>query len=292
MKNTILFCIGLSMMISVASQEYIPLVQENSEWNDLVVIKTGPFPWDTLYWTETRIIGSDTTIGSHTYKKLFMSSEEFPVNWQYAGGIREEDQKVWFLGTNNFPEHEIYDFSVDVGDTINYHLDIMVVDSIAYKPIYGQNRKHIYFTYPYGLGTELWIEGIGSNFGLLYANSAGFVGGRSWLLCKTEDGVTVYMNPNYNTCYLKTTSIDENMKLSVGVYPNPVSDHLWISIPEEITIQNISVEVFNTAGRSIVITRPNSHTFSIETGHLPAGLYIAVVKSDGRVAGQVRFVKR
>jgi len=57
-------------------------------------------------------------------------------------------------------------------------------------------------------------------------------------------------------------------------------------------IQNITVELFNTAGRSIVITRPNSHTFSIETGNLPAGLYIAVVKSEGRVAGRVRVVKR
>jgi hypothetical protein len=290
MKNTILFCIGLSMMISVTSQEYIPLVQENSEWNDLVVIMTGPFPWDTLYWTETTIIGSDTTIGSHTYKKLFMSSEEFPVNWQYAGGIREEGQKVWVVGTNNFPEREIYDFSVAQGDTIEYYMEIIIVDSVAYKPIYGQNRKHIYLSY--FNTTELWIEGIGSNRGLMYSGTAGVVGGGFWFLCKTEDGVTVYMNPNYNTCYLKTTSIDENMKLSVGVYPNPVSDHLWISIPEEMPIQNISVEVFNTAGRSIVITRPNSHTFSIETGHLPAGLYIAVVKSEGRVAGMVRVVKR
>jgi hypothetical protein len=260
------------------SQEYIPLVQESSEWNDLVVTMTGPYPWDTLHFTETRIIGGDTTIGSHTYKKLFKSTEEFPANWQYAGGIREEGQKVYSVGTNiNFPEREIYDFSVIQGDTIEYYMETIIVDSVAYKPIYGQNRKHIYLSY--FNTTELWIEGIGSNRGLLYSGSAGVDGGRYWFLCKTEDGVTVYMNPNYNTCYLKTTSINENIKPIIGVYPNPTTNYLWISIPDEMPLEGLTVEVFNTAGLSMTTTRPASHTFSIETGHLPSGFYFVRINT-------------
>ncbi|MFU8843573.1 MAG: T9SS type A sorting domain-containing protein [Bacteroidales bacterium] len=131
----------------------------------------------------------------------------------------------------------------------------------------------------YSSAHELWIEGVGSNRGILESGTAGYVGGWRWFLCMSQNEELIYMNPNYNTCYLKTTSINENIKPIIGVYPNPTTNYLWISIPAEMPLEGLTVEVFNTAGLSMTTTRPASHNFSIETGHLPSGLYFVRINT-------------
>jgi len=242
MKTLIALFFGLTISGLIYSQDYYPIVQENNEWSTLIVIQTGSYPWDTTYWTERHKLSGDTIIENQTYKKVYKTSEEFPLNWDYWGGIREENKKVWRLGTNNYPESLIYDFNLNVGDTIwLYEYDPMIVDSIGYKPINDENRKHIYFSYPgYPSLTELWIEGIGSNRGILVPGTGTVVGGRFWFLCMKENGDVIYMNPNYNNCFL-LTEIEEISNSIMQVYPNPAHDKIKIKNSKNIRIESISL---------------------------------------------------
>jgi hypothetical protein len=250
MKNSILLIAGFLTIISISGQNYFPLVQENNEWTTLIVIQSGPYPWDTTFWTDNYRLSGDTVINNQTYTKLYKSQEEFPTNWNYCAGLREENQKVWRNGTNNYPEMLIYDFTLNLGDTINlWDDDPMIVDSIVNKPINNENRKHIYFSYPgYPSLSELWIEGIGSNRGILEPGSGTFEGGSSWLLCMKENGAIIYSNPNYNSCFL-ITKIEEINNSLIEAYPNPAEDLIKISNLENIRIESISL--FDLSGQKI-----------------------------------------
>jgi hypothetical protein len=250
MKTLITLFFGLTISGLIYSQDYYPIVQENNEWSTLIVNEAGPYPWDTTYYTERHKLSGDTIINGQTYKKVYKTSEEFPLNWGYWGGIREENKKVWRLGTNNYPERLIYDFSLNVGDTIwLYEYDPMILDSIGYKHINNENRKHMYFSYPgYPSLTELWIEGIGSSKGILEPGTATVDGGGFWFLCMKENGEIIYMNPNYNNCFLITGIAEMNNSL-IQVYPNPAKDIIRITNIDNIQIESISL--FDLKGQKL-----------------------------------------
>jgi len=49
----------------------------------------------------------------------------------------------------------------------------------------------------------VWIEGIGSNYGLMSNESIfGRIGAATLLLCCKENGAYIYQNTKYNVCYL------------------------------------------------------------------------------------------
>ena len=230
MKTLISFFFGLMISGFIYSQDYHPLVQENNEWNVLMVIG---YPYDTTYWTMTYKIYGDTIISNQTYKKVYKS-------WEYEGGIREEEQKVWYFSKYGNAETQIYDFTLDVGDTVTFLVDPMVVDSISYIEINGEDRKQIYFS-PLLQFIEHWIEGIGSNLGILQSGSSAIVGWRTWFLCMSEDGELIYMNPNYSSCYLNNTEIVEVHNPKIQVYPNPTSGKINIRNSENVKIESISI---------------------------------------------------
>ena len=273
MKTTFTLFLGLAISGLIYSQDYYPIVQENNEWNVLQVVYPGTGnPWDTIYWTETFKLTGDTIISEQTYKKVFFSEEEIPMNWEYEGGIREEDKKVWYFPKYGNGETMIYDFTVNVGDTVGYlYQAVMVVDSITFHEISGVERKHIYFSYidfsPY---TELWIEGIGSNYGIFSSGSGGSLGGWTWLLCMSENEDLIYMNPNYNSCHLISTKIEEINNSIIQVYPNPASEIIKIENIENLKIETISL--IDIKGKKIIEFENNRNYLDIS--RISSGIYL------------------
>ena len=279
MKTLITLLFGLVISGMVYSQDYYPIVQENNEWNVLQVVYPGTGnPWDTIYWTESYKITGDTIISEQTYKKVYFSEEETPPNWEYKGGIREEDEKVWYFPKYGNGETKIYDFTLNVGDTLGYQYQaVMVVDSIAFHEISGVERKHIYFSYidfsPY---TELWIEGIGSNYGIFSVGSGGSLGGWTWLLCMSENEDLIYMNPNYNSCHLISTDIEETDNSIIEIYPNPARDKINIKNTESIKIESISI--IDLKGQKLLEFEKNKT--ELDLSEISTGIYLLMVTSE------------
>ncbi len=284
MKKFVIISVFLSFNFAF-SQEYYPLVEENNEWNTIFEVYTPP-NMPAIYWTESFKISGDTVINEKNYKKLYKTDEEFPVNWTYWGGLREENQKIWHIGTNNYPEQQLYDFMVNVGDTVSFLYAPMVVDSIVNKPINGANRKHIYFSYFDPFFTEYWIEGIGSNLGVLQSGFGNAIGGWSWTLCKFEDGELVYMNPDYNSCYLVSTGIEENKAgPELTISPNPVRGQFELrsSMFEVEGLKIISI--YNGEGRKVKEIRntEESESITINAEGWNRGLYLIRLETGGKV---------
>jgi len=65
-----------------------------------------------------------------------------------------------------------------------------------------------------------------------------------------EDGELIYMNPNYNSCYLINTNVEEIQYSSIQVYPNPTKDKIYIKNSENVKIESISL--FELKGKKIM----------------------------------------
>ena len=272
MKNLILFFLLLLLNLSAFSQEYYPLIEEEKSWSVMIVIQTGEWPpFDTTYYTVNYYITGDSMLNDIQYKKLFSSTEEMPTNWDLTGLIREDSTKsVWYKRIIDENEVRLYDFSLNTGDSLKLGYDTLFyyhVDSVTTCTINGTQRNK-YWVSSVNDWHETWIEGVGSNKGIINSASASMVGGRTWLLCVSDSGELIYQNPNYESCYL-VTGIHENEKPIIQIYPNPAKDLLTIKNDNNIKIKSIMLT--NITGQTIRQFDPGRIHLNISS--IPPGLY-------------------
>ncbi len=255
------------------SQDYYPLIEENKTWNVISVILVGPYQWDTTYSTITYEFSGDTIIDSQTYLKLYESNEEFPANWNLWCYMREDnDKRIWYRRDSDDDEMLMYDFSVEAGDSVLVGLFepvYLTIDSINTIYINQADRKKYWLsckTMPEY--RETWFEGVGSNKGLCWGSSVYIVGGWCWFLCMSENEELIYMNPNYEACYL-ITEINEIDKPTIKIYPNPVKNLFRIENIKNIEIESISLTNINGQ----IIKRFDSRKTQLDISEITSGLY-------------------
>lgn len=132
--------------------------------------------------------------------------------WKVSGYIREFDQAVYFSDLKNM-EGKVYDFGAREGQTLrlanycnNEFLDMMDVKVLHIDTVEYQAKRRKRFEVNYGgRKTAYWIEGIGSEYGLLNS-CVGMVGGFRELLCVQDDSSLLYKNVGRGTCYMSNQS--------------------------------------------------------------------------------------
>lgn len=285
-KNIIKLSLILFIVLDIyplKGQEYSPLLEEGRTWNILENTWSGTIFGGT-YKTRTIACMGDSIIDGVTYKKLYSSFEENPVNWSLTFLAREDDSmKVWKRNTVLNIDRLVYDFSLSVGDMATFHWwsyedpYTMIVDSISEIIINGTPRKQIWFmpTGAHPVLKEAWIEGIGSNLGLIYSGLMGVVGGWYGLLCVSENDNSIYKTDleNFYGCYYVYNgpgSTIENEKQDILIYPNPASDKVTV---EGDNIKTITV--YNIIGQEIEIIKvDNEAKKDITISSYENGVYI------------------
>lgn len=173
--------------------------------------------WGCGGTTTTRF--TDQYFPGDQYLDVIECEDSLMQVWDIVGFIREDTiAKQVFFKTGG-QEGLIYDFSLEVGDTVqpdnfymNYDLSPLVCDSIDQVNINGEmkNRFHLFHTLwserdPY-YPSEIWIEGVGSNYGILHSGFGSLLmgGGTVSMLCCNQNGNTIYMDSLFNKCYFDT----------------------------------------------------------------------------------------
>ena len=123
------------------------IVNENGLWS---TVEVHCMPWGNNYSTYFIKFSEDTVIDQFTYKKAWISEDEFHSNWNFYGFIREDEEHQVFLKPPGYAEGKVYDFDVEVGDTITarniylnadtLHFVVTQVDSVLMLDRY---RKRI-----------------------------------------------------------------------------------------------------------------------------------------------------
>jgi hypothetical protein len=257
--------------MTLRAQEYVPIIQDGNEWNTLLVITDN---WPNYTYTNfVDWCSGDTIIEDVRYTKIMGTANgDDPRLFSL---LREEEGKVWYRDLNHQTDILLYDFTANVGDTL--FESYLVVDSISIEHIGGVDRKKYWFGLeyeftgePYAL--ETWIEGIGSDLGLLNSGSYYYCGSYSRALCFHQNGELVWYNPEYGSC---TVTGVEEIKEPIFIYPNPAKEMATIGGSEVAEVQ-----VYNAFGQ-LVNTIHGTNEISV-TG-LAEGVYLLrVTATDGK----------
>jgi len=272
-KVTIVMLLFMFMgAVSLKAQNIDQLVAEGKQWN--VVITHVPWPPINRV-TDVYKVEGDTMVEGTAYKLLLSTRSEHFTNWELCGLLRENEGQVFHrkYGWNHTfaAENLLYDFSLLPGDTICYNSSCMLLLRISDTILEdGTIRNRYDFQYVadgYLLDEyETWVEGMGSELGLLYPGSRLLVGEISDLLCYYENEDLVWQNPDFNSCFINTDGLGEDVTEAVSVYPNPAK--------EMITIKGASVDevkIYNALGH---LVKALKNTNEICVSDLQQGLYV------------------
>jgi hypothetical protein len=172
--------------------------------------------WTGSYWfyngmcgctvfNNYKIIG-DSIVNNVSYKKIISENGDCSCNWsipQNAGLVREDTiaKKVYFIPINSNSEVIIYDFTQNVGDTVNSFLSCgnqLVIQSIDSISINGLYHKRFNIS-DCGVGTS-FIEGVGNTQGFLQSTFSFEFGG---ILNCIIQGDSVLFVSGQGSCFAK-----------------------------------------------------------------------------------------
>ena len=200
--------------------DYHPIVEDGKQWNVLFSYPWNP-PEPQHKYTDIYKIEGDTLVDGVSYKVMYTTRNEDLTGWSVCGVIREtEDKQVLYRRDGSSYDEILYDFSMEVGDTITmsgngFYPDWMFVIETNEILVNGEPRQQIVLEYPWG-DQEVWIEGIGSLYGIINSGSLFLMGGSTDLLCYYEDGDLIWQNttPGYNECYIVNSGQQGNLAVT------------------------------------------------------------------------------
>ncbi len=298
MKKIFIVIVVYLVQGQVNAQIYHPFPDSNAVWSEF---HHAPIYGGLTSFSYRNILSNkDTIINTKTYHQLFYSLIDtvFSNNQtiSYNGGFREKDKQIYYIPKDSLHEYLIYDFSLGVGDTINYtysafsgyygfgvfdSLKVSSIDSVLIND--GTFRKRINFSawtnggYPILLSYAQWIEGIGNNMGLLCPIPKIPTNGTdNQLVCCKNNDMICYYNNSFQQCFGFNTDINENkLKDDIKIFPNPTHDIITI---EGTALK--SYTIIDMLGRKYKEAEfADASQNSIYVGDLPKGMYFVAVKT-------------
>ncbi len=266
-------------------------------------------------WLKT---GNDTIIGGNKYKIIMSSNDESHSMWVKGLGsdkkellLREESGKVYQYHSEIIGESLLYDFDLHAGDVISRLLNPGIweseltsrVDLVRDTIIDNISRKIFYISnsVDYGGGTrpEIWIEGIGSSWGLFRQNISYFTTGEAIdvsnsLMCFYQEDKLIYHDAKYDNCYYQqwfTGNQHIEEKAKINVYPNPSSGVFTIQVTNEVG--NFSVSIYNITGKLIQTYQVgNSGLLEVNLSGMEKGVYLVRLERKGRLLVTEKIIIR
>jgi hypothetical protein len=276
---------------------YCPFPENNVIWCDSFGFDGNP---TSACGVSSITITGDTIIDSAIYHKLFKSEFYYQsgvnyhcstnnplVFWSgYKGAIRQDtiQRKVFYREPNSTTDSLLYDFSLNVGDTIKSYIKILcpdsptVVTSIDSVLIGTHYRKRWTVNQYFCISNAQIIEGIGSASGLLEPFINTGVGGQTTykLYCFSQNNQTLY--PYYSLtsgCSLITSIQEQTSNDLISISPNPSSGQFTI---ETNSTDKKNIDLFNINGKH-VFSDIISEKAIIDMTNLNEGIYILVIKT-------------
>ncbi len=292
----ILFISILFLQLAIAKGQawiYHPMPDSNAVWRQYHLNWSGgPTGCDFEY---QYTMNSDTIIGTYTYHKIYTTGigniycpPEYYYHF-YVGGMRQDipAKKVYFHSYNDTTERLLYDFSLNVGDTIKRYYNgtegysfssftsgaalITEIDSVLVGSNYYKRFKNLNSSANFE-----FIEGVGSKSGLIETWMPGLEA--SWrLTCFKKNDTIIYSPPYSGTCDLVDSSWVgiykyNKIEIAVSISPNPNNGQMTLSYH---LAQTAELSIYDMQGRRLITYTlpPNNQTLNLNLEELNAGIY-------------------
>ncbi len=231
----------------------------------------------------------DSLIGGVHYSKVI--SEGYSGGCfilGYEGALRYDSVNniVFIILPDSINEQVLYDFNMQIGDTINgpFHQNdvyqVVSIDTVVYA---GISRKRWMFgslmnTNPY------IVEGIGNIEGLFTPLDR--IQEMYSLVCFSYKSFSLYPDSNY-VCQTFDEIKNVERDFNLNIYPNPIHDEA-LFVLQNCLIQ--SVKLYNILGENIFSVNVNTHEFRFNRSNLPNGIYYSIVHSENRDFKNLIFI--
>ncbi len=286
LRQSILFIICINLLLphnNLYSEEYTEFNFEKGIWIE-AEYNYGDFADRQIYCS------GDTILNEQSFHKLYESAIVVTMPGgipdttihQYLGAIRENDSKqVLFQGGYNTEPEIIYDFNLQIGDTVRLWAQYNIVDSIDSVEVCGKIRNRYWIN---GISRhESIIEGVGFSNGLLGYNRPSSQIGESYyrLKCYTEK-----LNSSCAECSLVLKH--NNISLSSMTYPNPAQNVLHIKAPrliQAVMLNDVNGRCFHSQQNI------RSYTHTIDMTNCKPGLYTIIMIYDNNICHSEIIIK-
>ncbi len=295
-----------------AQDEYHPLLDTSAIWNFERVIECEYYtPY--YHFNYSLLIEEDTIINDVEYHQLKRPAFEFstpawfdgvvedcgpnPMETGYIGALRENiiERRVYFLAAGETEESLLYDFSLEVGDTLIGYISefgfepliVSAVDSV----LIGSNYRKRWIIPVDGSDIEYsirYIESIGGLHGLVQPDPFFYLHSPvTDLICYSNGDGLIYPDGD-ESCMIITHSTNEfAAKQGIEVFPNPARGIFSVTLPTNLKTGTSHLRIIDVNG-CVVKEQSLSHSQnSINTESWPAGMYLLQV-----ISGQDEMLTR
>lgn len=250
-------------------------------------------------------LNGDSIVGDLTYKKVFKHgtlvkewydgppvppscNTSWTFNHFYAL-VRQEENRIYIRQWGD-PEVLLYDFELEVGDTLpitwnQWHEDIIVtsIDSL----LVGNSFRKV-FNLTQQSSPQL-IEGIGHEGGFLEPFPPILECGHS-LLCFALNDTTYY--PNYNDPCDLTVDIQPIISQeTIKYYPNPVTKELTIEYDNFENIEQVVSLTTSGQKKVLAFNKNGENKININLSSLVKGLYVIQIIGKGKSMLNLKVIK-
>lgn len=309
MKNSILHYLIIILIISCTcvfsqNETYIPIINPEHTWSILADYTAGGGNLQSFY---IRI--GDTIIlkNGKEYHKVYQTYDSTGLedNWNQVGFLSEDIQtkKCYFMDMNS-DAGLIYDFSANVGDTLNMwntmnqnepvNVVVLEKDSVLIGGFY-RNRLNIMII-PYPDHTEHWIEGVGSTKGLLFSSYT-LIGVNYSLLCFFENDELVYRLDEHETCYYgHNTGMNDFIEKmdDIQIWPNPAKEWTAFNYSLPYNVSEGTIKISDASGNvveSFIVSGLRGQKIW-DTRNLKQGVYLYLFTVNGSTeSGKIVIIK-
>lgn len=266
---------------NIFAQSYIPFPKDSAYWIEDVSEQCDPYGIQLKHYEYS--YSGDTIINLKSFKKIFLNGYGLCAWGGNVGALFDDTilRKVFFIPFPDSVEQILYDFTLNVGDTINGYFGggaINTITSIDTVNFGGIDRKR--FSYSGGFVDPYYIEGIGSATGLLENIDQYWI--NSSLLCFSVNGVAIYpITVSASACSLLSNSNNEKEdQFEFSVFPNPFSESVNFTFGEGKADQLILTDMTGIEWKKFYL---KGNHFILNGNELSSGIYFYTLKKGNRV---------
>ncbi len=302
MRRITLFTLVFLSWAGIANSQVVSFPEKDAIWKEEYLTIAGPF-------SRHFALCGDTLINGKSYSQLVqleLDTAGEVTGKTYTAAVRTDGDKVWVTPGTATDEVLLYDFSLQPGQEIqlsNLATGSQVsrtVDSVKLENLAGANRRVIYFKPEPGEAGEFWIQGFGSNYGVLWRGHIPIPDFAFSLLCFQH--ADEYLNLTDIECFLPEIPVCETVNtseapvavaLKLTAYPNPSSNEVSFAISETRSLGEYQLKIYAANGKLMkTVEQVSPETKLPQAEALKPGFYIAVLeaKKTGRVVAHCTFV--
>jgi len=294
MKHLTAVVVFLALIVQGYAQTYTPMLGNLEEWH-LTTCYYGCL--NDVYFTD-----GDTLVDGKTYK-ILDGYHYISRTFLLREDIQEKKVYLNLKAPGHNQEYLLYDFSLEVGDSIHMQNPItpfpedggyFILDSIVAKPLVNGNLHDFFYLSPSPSNTistwnAVWVEGLGSLSMITAPGGHPDFYGVGQISCFFKENELVYTDLEVVDECVSALSIAEEQALEGVILFKPTSEAVCY-LKNTARVKN--VEVYAIQGNMVkTYSNDGNDLVRLDLENLQQGLYFVLAKGEGSEKRVFKVIK-